>query len=208
VQHGATPMFGDNLSGLTYISLYILKMRYFFNPPPREPDHICDHPDCNEAGLYKAPKSRHNLREYYYFCLDHVRDYNRGWNFFADFDENKMYEQMRADVSWERPSWPSHISQTLENRLRKAAHFWGGPKADPIQNQKTEPQIKNPVREAFSTLGLETDTEFLQVKKQFRVLVKKYHPDTNQNDPKATERFKTINAAYALLKAHFSEYKK
>jgi curved DNA-binding protein CbpA len=181
-------------------------MRYFFNQPPRQPEHICDHPDCNEEGVYKAPKSRHNLREYYHFCLDHVRAYNRDWNFFAGYDEDKMYEQMRQDVSWERPSWPSHIAPILENRLRKAAFFWGGPKPE-TTTDKPEITLKNPVRDAFSTLGLTTESDFAAVKKQFRVLVKKYHPDTNPHDPKTAERFKIINAAYAVLKTHFSEQK-
>jgi DnaJ-domain-containing protein 1 len=183
-------------------------MRYFFNPPPEQPEQLCDHPGCTEAGLYKAPKSRHNLREYYHFCLEHVRDYNRGWNFFAGYDEDKMYDQMRQDISWERPSWPSHIAATLENRLRKAAHFWGGPKPDPAQQQThIDQSLKSPVRDAFSTLGLPDNTDFSHTKKQFRTLVKRYHPDTNPNDPKAAERFKTINAAYVVLKQHFTDKK-
>lgn len=183
-------------------------MRYFFNPPPVETEHTCDHPGCPEAGLYKAPKSRDNLRDYYYFCLDHVRDYNRGWNFFAGYDEDKMYDQMRQDVSWERPSWPSHIAPTLENRLRKAAHFWGGLKPDPNQTKtQLDQQIKTPVRDALSTLGLADTADLAQAKTQFRILVKRYHPDTNPHDPKAAERFKTINAAYALLKLHFADKK-
>ncbi|HEY1095868.1 MAG TPA: J domain-containing protein [Alphaproteobacteria bacterium] len=178
-------------------------MRYFYDPPQEEPEHYCDHPGCAAPGLYKAPKSRDNLRDYYHFCLDHVRDYNRGWNFFADFDEEKIYEQMRQDVSWERPSWPSHISPALENRLRRAANFWGAQmKAE--QQAPPPPNIKTPIRDAFSALGLAFDVDFTSVKQQFRKLVKKYHPDARPDDPKATERFKTINAAYVTLKNYFA----
>jgi hypothetical protein len=182
-------------------------MRYFFDDPPVEPTHLCDHPGCLEEGLYKAPKSRDNLRDYYHFCLEHVRDYNKGWNYFADFDENAMYDQIRQDVSWERPTWPSGISPVMENRLRKAANFWGA-------NLKMEkeapppPTMKTPIRDAFTTLGLTFDVDFISVKQQFRKLVKKYHPDTRPDDPKATERFKTINAAYVILKGYFSDGQK
>ena len=44
---------------------------------------ICNNPDCNELGIYPAPKSRNNLREYYYFCIDCIRDFNKSWNYFA-----------------------------------------------------------------------------------------------------------------------------
>ena len=31
----------------------------------------CDNIDCKKKGEFKAPKSRKNLNEYYFFCLDH-----------------------------------------------------------------------------------------------------------------------------------------
>jgi len=43
-------------------------------------DRVCNNPDCNELGIYPAPKSRDNLKDYYYFCIDHVRDFNKSWN--------------------------------------------------------------------------------------------------------------------------------
>jgi hypothetical protein len=184
-------------------------MRYFFNPPPPAPDHYCDHPGCTEAGLYKAPKSRTNLQAYHHFCLDHVREYNKKWDYFAGFNEDAMYEQMRQDAVGQRPSWPSHISPILENRLRRAANFWGGGfKAAETQQKPAEPELQHPVRDAFSALGLTFDVDFESVKKQFRKLVKKYHPDARPDDPKATERFKVINAAYVTLKGHFTSEKK
>ena len=33
-------------------------------------NRICNNPDCEELGIYPAPKSRDNLNEYYYFCID------------------------------------------------------------------------------------------------------------------------------------------
>ena len=38
-----------------------------------EPDvRICDHPDCEEMGEFRAPRSRSDLRNYLWFCLAHV----------------------------------------------------------------------------------------------------------------------------------------
>ena len=45
-------------------------------------DHTCEFPRCNELGPYRAPKTPINIRSYRWFCLKHVRDYNKAWNFF------------------------------------------------------------------------------------------------------------------------------
>ena len=164
---------------------------------------MCDEPECDLPGLYKAPKSRDNLRAYHHFCLDHVREYNKKWNYFGDADEEAIYAHMRESVIGERPTWPSH-HPNFEQKLRQAANFWGAGFDTSGQRKPDEPAIKTPIRDAFSALGLAFDVEFTVVKQQFRRLVKKYHPDTRPDDPKATERFKTITAAYITLKGHFS----
>ena len=39
-----------------------------------------------------------------------------------------------------------------------------------------------------------------EIKKAFKKKAMKYHPDRNENDPKAEEKFKDVNEAYAVLK--------
>ena len=48
---------------------------------------VCDHPDCRETGQYRAPRSRQELHRFYWFCLEHVREYNAAWNYYADMDD-------------------------------------------------------------------------------------------------------------------------
>ena len=43
-----------------------------------------------------------------------------------------------------------------------------------------------------------------KLKKQYKILAKKYHPDVNQKDENAEEKFKQISAAYHLLLDKFS----
>src|SRR5262245_61548266 len=65
----------------------------------------CQHPDCSEPGIYRAPKSRARLREYYWFCLEHVRAYNSAWDYCAGFKEADIEAAVRAQACWERPTW-------------------------------------------------------------------------------------------------------
>ncbi|MCI6660528.1 MAG: DnaJ domain-containing protein [Peptoniphilaceae bacterium] len=51
----------------------------------------------------------------------------------------------------------------------------------------------------YKTLGIEKTASQEEVKKAFRRLAKKYHPDLHPDDPKAQERFKEINEAYEVL---------
>ena len=37
----------------------------------------CEWPNCQRKGEYKAPTSREKLREFKWFCLEHVKLYNK-----------------------------------------------------------------------------------------------------------------------------------
>ena len=73
-----------------------------------EKSHIrkCDRENCNKKGEFKAPKSRISLNEYFYFCLDHVKEYNKSWDFYKGLSVNQIENSMRHDIIWNRPSWP------------------------------------------------------------------------------------------------------
>ena len=66
----------------------------------------CDSPKCNEKGEYRAPKSRVMLNEYFYFCLDHIKEYNKSWDFYRGMSVEQIENSMRSDTFWDRPSWP------------------------------------------------------------------------------------------------------
>ena len=54
-------------------------------------------------------------------------------------------------------------------------------------------------RDYYKTLGLTRDADVSEVKKAFRKLARKYHPDINPGNDEAEERFKEINEAYEVL---------
>jgi molecular chaperone DnaJ len=54
-------------------------------------------------------------------------------------------------------------------------------------------------RDLYSVLGVDKKASPDEIKKAYRKLARKYHPDTNPGDKQAEERFKEISAAYDVL---------
>lgn len=54
-------------------------------------------------------------------------------------------------------------------------------------------------RDYYDILGVDKDADQDEVRRAFRRLARKHHPDLNPNDPEAEERFKEINEAYEVL---------
>ncbi len=54
-------------------------------------------------------------------------------------------------------------------------------------------------RDYYDVLGIDRNADEKTIKKAYRKLAKKYHPDTNSNNPEAADRFKEVNEAYDIL---------
>ena len=54
-------------------------------------------------------------------------------------------------------------------------------------------------RDYYDVLGVEKGAEATAIKKAYRKLAMKYHPDRNSDDPKADEKFKEASEAYEIL---------
>ena len=172
--------------------------------PTRRPEtklRCCDVPGCPNEGLYRAPKSRHQLDEYYWFCLDHVREYNLAWDYFAGMDEDQIEEIRRRDTIWQRPSWPfSGNYQRAEEKMRNAYHHVGGEEGEPSRPGQSRGGPQSEEDKALAVFDLTASASFTEVRSRYKKLVKRLHPDANGGDREAEERLKVVNQAYQTLK--------
>src|SRR6185312_8024135 len=71
----------------------------------RETAVPCQWPDCKNKGTHRAPKGRDNAREYWHFCLDHVREYNQSYNFFSGMNADAVARYQKDALTGHRPTW-------------------------------------------------------------------------------------------------------
>jgi len=175
-----------------------------YAPDPAAPGLRCDTLGCEQAGEYRAPKSRTNLREFHWFCLDHVRAYNASWDYYRGMAPEEIEVELRADSSWQRPSWPlgqqgkqARLDEATAAELHAFA-FGARPKAAPKQD------IPADLREALSIFGLAWPVTFAAVKAKYKELAKRHHPDANNGSKQSEETLKSVNLAYATLRARLA----
>ena len=68
-------------------------------------------------------------------------------------------------------------------------------------------------KDYYAVMGVSMGSSQDAIKRAYRQLAKKHHPDSNRNDPRAAERFKEISEAYQVLgdaakRAHYDEMRR
>lgn len=178
---------------------------------PPETDRICDAIGCKKTGPYKAPRPRGETG-WYWFCIEHVRDYNTNWDWFQGMSTPEIEQAHRDTATWERKTWTRQISP------KAAARFFRLSGMDPddtvagvgafsntensSQNAYEQPLLSPDLSQAFKTLGVPSNAKKEIIRRRYRSLVKDHHPDLHPAHihSKNSDVLKTITAAYSLLR--------
>ena len=178
----------------------------------------CDWPNCDAPATHRAPKGRLREREYWRFCLDHVRQYNHTYNFFAGMSPDDIARYQKEAVIGHRPTWKMGMNggrpaaRSHSSRFRPefayaddpfgVFHEFGEAAGARSARQPSENRVaRNAERKALDTLGLDADASAQEVKTRFKALVKRHHPDANGGDRSSEERLREIIQAYNYLKS-------
>jgi hypothetical protein len=179
---------------------------------PGEPEvesRGCDMPGCGHAGEYRAPRGRLELSSYYWFCLDHVREYNASWNYYAGMSEAEVEQHIRSDTTWQRPSWPFGVwrGDMRHGHRRRFDDPFGvfGEEADAARTEgqrawdRRQQSARSEEEKALAVMQLSGPVTVAVIKSRYKELVKRHHPDANGGDRASEERLKVINQAYSTL---------
>ena len=179
--------------------------RKFEDSAARTKTRTCDHPGCTLEGEHRAPQSRERLDSYYWFCLDHVRAYNAGWDYYAGMSTQQIEQEVRRDTTWQRPTWKLGVNGGTNHAGYKLRDAFGVLDEDAEPGATAAAHPRRPFQEvqAMTILGVSDPFTLTELKTRYKELVKQYHPDANGGDRLSEEKFKTINAAYTTLLASF-----
>ena len=162
----------------------------------------CATDGCPHEGIYPAPRSRDALRDYLWFCLDHVRAYNKAWNYYDGLQGAALEAEIRRATTWERPSWKFATGQLSDGAFADPMGLFDFDKRDPSKPGRL---LSAEERTAWDTLKLSPVDDLAIVKKQYKQLVKENHPDKNRGDARAEERLKEINLAFSLIRKNLTK---
>jgi DnaJ domain len=172
----------------------------------------CEWTGCTNPATHRAPKGRGQEHQYWRFCLDHVREYNHSYNFFAGMSEEAVARYQKDAVTGHRPTWKmgtgSRRSRADAMSDLKGGDFFGmfqefaaGPGGGTEPPRVETRSVHNAARKALHALDLEENATRAQIKARFKMLVKRHHPDANGGSTVSEDKLREIIAAYNYLKS-------
>jgi len=171
---------------------------------------VCFKEGCALPGKYRAPKSADNLEEFNWFCLDHIREHNKKWNFF-DGRATLTPEQAAAESNtWERPTQP--FSQTMSDPEAAAWKRFGFDDPAEILGEnatknpasgtgKTTRRLPPTETKALKILDAGDSLTKTEIRKVYKALVKDLHPDLNGGRRDDEDRLTEVVWAWEQIKA-------
>ncbi len=192
-----------------------IRIRPSCDEPRETQEPACERPGCAAPGPFRAPKGRGREGQYWRFCLDHVREYNHSYNYFAGMSDDAVSAFHKDAVIGHRPTWAMGANAAPRTRTEAEATGRDWEYFDPLgilrstgveQGRKAPPEPKRrrysgPIRQALDMLGLDDTADAASIKAQYKALVKRFHPDANGGDRSFEERLRDIIKAHDTLKA-------
>lgn len=176
----------------------------------------CEAPGCTLAGEFRAPGHRNHgfdgPGEWRWFCLDHVRAFNAGYDFFKGMSTDEIWAAQSPLAGWQTevrafrptagvdgtPRWadftdPLDAIGARAGQIRRAAAGRPNMRDEFIRFTPRE-------REALGVMGLDAATDRQGLRRRYSELVRLYHPDRNGGDRTHEDRLQRVVEAYQLLR--------
>ena len=164
--------------------------------------NICDWNNCNEIAEYRAPIEKDNSKKFRMLCLEHVKEFNKNWNYFSGMDDDQVMDFLKSDMTWHKPTQSFSSSDNFFKVL------WNNALKDEFDkfninsqfNHMNQFKFNNNDIKAFGILGVSVGLKWNKIQEKFKKLVKKFHPDMNSGNKNYEEKLKIITLAYTQLK--------
>ncbi|MBK5263779.1 MAG: J domain-containing protein [Alphaproteobacteria bacterium] len=168
---------------------------------------------CKETGEFRAlPEgsrggTANRPEGWRWLCLDHVREFNQGYNYFSGMSAEEIHDAQRPYAGWESetrafatngasppPRWQDFsdpidaIGARFQEKMRESR-----------ARQDARP-LSSDDRKALRALGLDVDADRTMLRRRYADLVRKYHPDRNGGDRSHEKALQDVISAYTHLR--------
>ena len=176
-----------------------------------EAQGLCSEAGCEAPGEFRAPAGRgpsfDGPGQWRWLCLDHIRAFNAGYNFFEGMSAEEISASQTPYGGWDRetrafsatggdrpPRWAEFVDplDAIGARFRRASAE--GPRHDGRE-------LSEPDRKSLRILGLGTDADRRTLRRRYAELLRRYHPDHNGGDRGHEKALQAVIDAYTQLKS-------
>lgn len=178
----------------------------------------CEAPGCREDGEFRAPGGRPNgfdgPGDWRWFCLQHVREFNAGYDWFEGMSAEEILHAQSPVAGWQTESKAFRPTAGIHDAPRWADY------ADPLdaigarartirsRAEREARAAQDFARSRFSreesaaleVMGLGSDTDAARLRRRYSELVRRYHPDRNGGDRAHEAKLTAVVDAYQVLK--------
>tara|TARA_B100000787_G_C16190371_1_gene297134 strand:- start:205 stop:702 length:498 start_codon:yes stop_codon:yes gene_type:complete len=156
--------------------------------------NTCNSENCDLEGLYRAPLNKMNLNIHQWFCLEHIKEFNKSWDFHKEMGADEIEIELKKDTTWRRPTKPfgsgsNSYNFNFNNRFK--------------ENSSKPNKNTNKLQWSLHMLNLTIKNSLVEIKNSYKKLVKIYHPDIKSDIKNSDEKFRNIVEAYEYLTEYY-----
>jgi hypothetical protein len=161
------------------------------------------------VGEFRAPGYRapgfDGPGDYRWLCLDHVREFNAAYNFFAGMSADEIMAAQSPIGGWDRETRafasngadaPPRWSDFKDPMDALGARFAGVKRAAAMRATGVDPETAR----ALKVLGLAPGADLRAIRRAYSDGVRRYHPDRNGGDRRYEAKLQAVLEAYQQLR--------
>lgn len=171
--------------------------QYYKAPVSKEACRSCCISGCRGEGLHKALSNPKVSTSIQWMCFDHVVEHNKTLDYFKGMDTEAIERELALDRVWglsTRPIGWARGGDLYGKASYAFQNFFSEEREEAVRS------IPDSIKEALKILEVRLPLSLPDLKKAYKVQVKKYHPDLNGGRKEAEETLKRINVSYKILK--------
>ena len=173
---------------------------------------ICQWNGCEATGTHKAPLGRDREGQYLMFCINHVREYNKSYNYFSGLDDDAIAKFQKDSLTGNRPTWTMGVNRKdgmdvsdgdggSANRMKSSARMRAKmARAGVVYASPRQRKLKALEKKAIDSLDLPHTATDEQIRARYKELVKLLHPDANGGDRSSEDKLRKIIQSYKYLR--------